>query len=284
MSDLDVLTAGPSHANELATFAEQRPLVRADFASIAALQPDEPRVVIARDPATETVVAAAIDDGLAMSVGGSDEGLDAIAATIAQIDSKLVIAGPIAEVRRVVQSTTEPRRERLERFMAIKRDGLLVPYEAIPLRIATEDDLPILRAARVAALEEEYGIPVPEGSTLRTDLMAAVTRAVALQGVAIWVEDDACAFTAQLIAKTPEAAMFGDLFVDPRLRGEGRATRALAAFCTWLMSESDHVTLRVGSNNESAVRLYERVGFEDVDVFCSSLGSAAPGISTEVDA
>lgn len=281
MPHLDVLTAGPGHANELATFAEQRRLVRADFASIAALQPDEPRVVIARDASTGTIHAAAIDDGLAMSVGGSDAGLDAIAASIELLDDKLVIAGPIDDVRRVVRSTTQPRTERRERFMAVHRDALALPYEPVDLRIATQDDLPILREARVAALEEEYGIPVPEGSKLRTDLMAAVTRAVTLQGVAIWVEDGACAFTAQLIAKTPEAAMFGDLYVDPRLRGAGRATRALTAFCTWLMSESDHVTLRVGAANEPAVRLYERVGFQDVDVFCSSLGASAPGADAE---
>ena len=56
----------------------------------------------------------------------------------------------------------------------------------------------------------------------------------------------------------------------------GRATRALTAFCAWLMTESEHVALRVGTDNDDALRLYERVGFRTVDEFCSSLGKDAP--------
>lgn len=67
--------------------------------------------------------------------------------------------------------------------------------------------------------------------------------------------------------------MFGDLYVDRRLRGAGRATRALTAFCAWLMTESEHVTLRVGQDNDAAIRLYERVGFSVVEPFLTSLGA-----------
>jgi predicted GNAT family acetyltransferase len=160
--------------------------------------------------------------------------------------------------------------------MAVARGQLRCPIEAIPMRIATEADLPMLLRVRAAALEEEYGIPVTPGSTLHTELSSAVARAVSLQGVAVWIEEEQCAFTAQLIAKTPAASMFGDLYVDRDLRGAGRATRALTAFCAWLMTESEHVALRVGTTNQDAVRLYERVGFEVVDEFCSSLGEEAP--------
>lgn len=273
MTTHDVKIATPADADALARFAEHEPLVRADFASLAALQPAEPRVRIACDAATGEVVAAAIDDGLAMSVGGAFDGLDAIARETPDLSRKLVVAGPVDAVRRVAAHAGADRRERLERFMAIRRDELRQPFEQVPIRIATSEDLPLLKAARIAALEEEYGIPVPSDGSLARDLAGAVTRAVELQGVAIWIEEHRCAFTAQLIAKTPEAAMFGDLFVDPKLRGAGRATRALTAFCTWLMSESDHVTLRVGADNAPAVQLYERVGFRDVATFCSSLGN-----------
>lgn len=276
MPSFDVRAAGPDDADALAVFASQRPLAWTDFASIALLQPDEPRVWVARAD-DGFVHAAAIDDGLAMSVAGTDDGLRAICEEVPDLPGKLVIAGRTDEVRAFVRGIAgEPRRERLEHFMAVPRDGLRAPVEPIPLRIATEDDLPMLLRVRAAALEEEYGIPVAEGSVLYRELATAVTRAVSLQGVAIWVEDGRCAFTAQLIAKTPVASMFGDLFVDPSLRGAGRATRALTAFCTWLMTESEHVALRVGRSNEPAVRLYERVGFEVVDEFCSSLGAEAP--------
>jgi ribosomal protein S18 acetylase RimI-like enzyme len=272
----NVRAAGPEDATQLAAFAAQRPLQWTDFASIALLQPDEPRVLLAT-AADGTVEAAAIDDGLAMSVAGSDPGLDAISAHVADLDSKLVIAGRAEEVRRfVTHAHGEPRRERLEHFMAVGRTQLRQPVEPVPIRIATEHDLPMLLRVRAAALAEEYGIPVPPESELYHELASAVTRAVGLQGVAVWVEDDRCAFTAQLIAKTDDASMFGDLYVDPDLRGAGRATRALTAFCTWLMSESEHVVLRVGQENDPAVRLYERVGFRVVDEFLTSLGPTAP--------
>ena len=274
MGELSVRVAGRDDADALGAFAARRPLEWTDFASIALLQPDEPRVWIARDGAE--IVAAAIDDGLAMSVAGDEPGLRAIAGEVSDLERKLVIAGRTEDVRTFVADAAHDRRERLEHFMAVARGELRCPIEAIPLRIATEDDLPMLLRVRASALEEEYGIPVPPGSKLHDELASAVTRAVALQGVAIWVDDGGCAFTAQLIAKTPTASMFGDLYVDPDLRGEGRATRALTAFCTWLMTESEHVTLRVGTTNEPAVRLYERVGFRVVSEFCTSLGPEAP--------
>ena len=275
MAQIDVRVAGRSDAEALGAFAAQRPLAWTDFASIALLQPDEPRVWVATG-GDGAITAAAIDDGLAMSVAGHPDGLQAIAAAVPDVTNKLVIAGRTDEVRTFVASVDQERRERLEHFMAVARGQLRCPIEAIPLRIATAEDLPMLLRVRAAALEEEYGIPVPTGSKLYEELASAVTRAVSLQGVAIWVEDGACAFTAQLIAKTPTASMFGDLYVDPELRGEGRATRALTAFCTWLMTESEHVTLRVGASNDPAVKLYDRVGFEIVDEFCTSLGPDAP--------
>jgi len=275
MTDLDVRVAKAGDADALTTFASRHPLAWTDFASIAALQPAEPRVLLAVD-AAGSVEAAAIDDGLAMSVGGSTAGLQAIAGSMPDLDSKLVIAGRTAEVRTFVSDSREPRRERPEHFMAVTAATLRPPVESIPLRIATPDDLPMLVRVRAAALAEEYGIPVEPGSFLYQELATAVERAVALQGVAVWIEDGQCAFTAQLVAKTPGASMFGDLYVDPALRGAGRATRALTAFCSWLMTESTHVALRVGTENLPAIRLYERVGFSVVDDFLSSLGPTAP--------
>lgn len=271
MSTFDITAFSPVSSGKLAEFAERNPLIWADFASIAVMLPEQPRVWLATDRATGLVEAAAIDDGLSMSVGGEGDAIDAIAEHVEGIDDKLVVAGRVADVRRLIAHVEHPRRERLEHFMSIGKRELSSLIEPVPIRIADESDLPLLRTARVAALEEEYGIPVPIGGSLHTELDKAVTRAVKLQGVAIWVEDDGVAFTAQLIAKTSDAAMFGDLYTSPQLRGGGRATRALTAFCAWLMSESAHVTLRVGTQNAPAVRLYERVGFSVIDDFCSSL-------------
>lgn len=273
-AQLEVGIASRTSAGALARFADRQPLAWNDFASIALLMPEEPRVWLASQ-GTE-VVAAAIDDGLAMSVAGEPDALRTMSRQIPGVRDKLVIAGRSGEVAAFVEQVQDSRRERHEHLMAVARGELLVEPEALPIRIADSDDLPLLAEVRARALEEEYGIRVDRHGKLFAELKHAVERAVAMQGVAIWIEQDRVAFTAQLIAKTPAASMFGDLYTDPALRGAGRATRALAAFCTWLMSESDHVALRVGKDNVRAVRLYERVGFTVRDRFMSSLASDAP--------
>jgi GNAT superfamily N-acetyltransferase len=260
-------------------FAATSPLAFADMASIATILPDEPAVwmVHADDSARAPVVAAAIDDGLAVSVGGAADAMRTIATHFGEsLSRKLVISGRTQTVRSFLEFASPladlaGRMDRHEHLMAVAPDQLAVAAEAIPLRIATADDLPILAEARRLALAEEYDMAVPPESQLAQDLSAAVARAVSLSGVAIWLEDNRVAFTAQLIAKTPHAAMFGDLYTDPELRGQGRATRALATFCSWLMTESAQVTLRVGTTNAPAVRLYERVGFEVIEPFLSSV-------------
>lgn len=263
----DIVT--PDTAHRLAEFAARDPLLYNDFASIAAIMPEEPRVWGAFDG--RTLVAAAIDDGLAMSVGGDIDGLELLAAHVRDLDEKLVISGRPGEVDPFLAAAHKPRLLRPELFMSVAADGLPDGYEPVPLRIATGDDLDLLTEVRARALEEEYGVSVPRAGTVHVELERAVARAVAMQGVAIWIEDDKVAFTAQLIAKTDIAAMFGDLYCDPAMRGEGRATRALVNFCLWLMSESENVTLRVGVENEPARRLYDRCGFQVVDHFHSSL-------------
>jgi predicted GNAT family acetyltransferase len=268
-TELTVDIATAADAADLTAFAQQRPLEYNDFASIAALQPEVPKVWIARD--SERIVAASIDDGLAMSVAGTDAGLETIAATIPDIDKKLVIAGRAEEVTSACRDIAEGRTLRAEHFMAVSRDEVVPPTEPIPIRVASEADLDLLTAARVAALEEEYGIPVPANGKLFKELVNSVTRAVKMGGVAIWEEDGKIAFTAQLISKTQIAAMFGDLFTDPSLRGKGRATKALALFCARLMTESENVTLRVSTENDPAIRLYERIGFTVASSFASSI-------------
>ena len=77
-------------------FAAERVLTRADFASLALMGSQEPRMIAAW--ADESIVAAAIDDGLATSIAGDHDGLAAIGAWIEELDEKLVIAGPIDDV------------------------------------------------------------------------------------------------------------------------------------------------------------------------------------------
>lgn len=271
--DVDIVTAELAH--RLVDFARRFPLAYNDFASIAATHTGDPRVWAVSDG--REMVAAAIDDGVAMTVAGAPEALRVLATAIPDIGGKLIISGRLHEVMTFVEAIAPARTLRLEHFMALDAAALAVTVEPRDVRIATNHDLPMLLAARRMAILEEYGIEIRDDTQLLADLTDALERAVRMQGVAVEVEDGQVAFTAQLISKTSTAAMFGDLFTDPRLRGHGRATKALALFCTWLMTESRHVTLRVGVDNMPAIRLYERVGFTTVDTFGSSLRVDASG-------
>jgi GNAT superfamily N-acetyltransferase len=268
---MDASLAGP-----LARFAAQRPLVYNDFASAANMAGPTPDVFLAMEDGA--VHAAAIDDGVAMSVAGSAEGLTALARSLAAPHERFIISGRREELRTFV-AALEPceRSERVERFMAVTGATLRAEPDPPALRVATQDDVSILVPARVAALREEYGIDVREAPEIHAELQSAVRRAVDASGIAIWTEARHIAFTAQLISKTAQAATFGDLYTDPGLRGAGRATRALTAFCQWLLSESAAVTLRVGEDNLPALRLYERVGFEQIDECASSVRPLRPG-------
>ena len=257
----------------VATFAAQEPILRADFASLAATTLTDPPIIAAWQDGS--IIAAAIDDGLAMSIAGRRDGIEAIATSRSDLASKLVISGRHDDVVAVMTMIDQPRLLRPEHFMTVRRGEVEVATARVPIRVATEHDLPLLEEARIRALEEEYQLEVPRGGTLHHDLADALARAVAVQGVAIWCEDEHIAFTAQLIAKTPDVAIFGDLYTDPLLRGAGRATRGLAAFCAWLMTESEYVALRVGVDNLPAKRLYDRVGFQVIEAFASSLRSDA---------
>lgn len=274
--ELRIMQATPDDGERLRKFAARRPLAWNDYASVSTMPTGAPRVWMVVDADGE-LQAASIDDGLAMGVAGEPDALRELARHVPGVADKLVIAGRRDEVAAFVDEAAPGRTMRDEHFMSLQAGDVRTPFEPVDLRIAEERDLPMLERVRAAALEEEYGIPVDRAGNLYRELTVAVRRAVELQGVAIWVHEGRCAFTAQLISKTPTAAMFGDLYTDPALRGQGRATRALTAFCTWLMTESTHVTLRVGVENTSAVRLYERVGFTVQDAFCSSLGETAPG-------
>ncbi len=274
-SDLDELVVERMTADTalaVQSFAEQAELDRNDFASISMIVPDQPAVWMARVGPAGPVTAAIIDDGLAMAVAGDAHALSLLGSHRGDVEHKLVVSGLPDDVHAVLPAACDAtRRIRDEHFMVLGETTAVPALGIPPIRVAEEGDVSLIHAGRIAALAEEYGIDISRKPRLAEDLLESVERAVAMRGVAIWVEDGRIAFTAQLASKTPVAASFGDLWVDPQLRGAGRATQGLAAFCSWLRHESRTVCLRVGVENERAIRLYERVGFTVRDRYVSSL-------------
>jgi predicted GNAT family acetyltransferase len=126
------------------------------------------------------------------------------------------------------------------------------------LRPATLDDLDLLVPACAAAHREELGI-----DPLRRDAdgFRWRTRAQIEEGRSwIWAENGVIRFKAEASAWTPEAVQLQQVWTDPPARGRGDATRAMADLLGLLLRDVPAVCLFVRSENETAIRLYERVG------------------------
>ncbi|MBN1978755.1 MAG: GNAT family N-acetyltransferase [Anaerolineae bacterium] len=66
-----------------------------------------------------------------------------------------------------------------------------------------------------------------------------------------------------LISPTYGVAAVGNVFTHPDFRGRGYATAATGAVVTELWSRGMHaIVLNVNQKNETAIRIYERLGFE----------------------
>jgi ribosomal protein S18 acetylase RimI-like enzyme len=130
------------------------------------------------------------------------------------------------------------------------------------LRAARENDLEILVPACAAAHELELGIdPLgrdADGFRWRTSAQIEDGRSW------LWVEDGVVLFKAEASAWTPAAVQLAQVWTDPEARGHGYATRGLADLCRLLLDRVPVVTLFVRSENDAAIRLYEKVGMRKV--------------------
>ena len=80
----------------------------------------------------------------------------------------------------------------------------------------------------------------------------------------IWVEDGLIHFKAEASAWTPSAVQLQQVWVDPPVRRNGYAKRALRDLCRELLNQVPVVCLFVRAENVAATRLYESIGMEHV--------------------
>ena len=126
------------------------------------------------------------------------------------------------------------------------------------LRAATLDDLDVLVTASAEAYAEEVGVDAYERDPA---LFEWRTRAQVEQGRSwIWRRDGQILFKAEASAWTPKVVQLQQVWVEPALRGQGHARRALADLCRLLLADTPTVCLFVRPENEPAIRLYEAVG------------------------
>ena len=137
--------------------------------------------------------------------------------------------------------------------------AISVPPEAggTGLRRATAADLDLLVPACAASHHEELGVdPLrrdPEGFRWRTRTQIEEGRSW------LWEVDGVIRFKAEASAWTPSAVQLQQVWVDPPVRRQGFATRALCDLVRLLLERTPVVTLFVRRDNVAAIRLYEAI-------------------------
>jgi aminoglycoside 6'-N-acetyltransferase len=136
--------------------------------------------------------------------------------------------------------------------------------ERVVLRRMEPDDAPRLREILATPAVAKWWGPVPEDFPFGHD--PGVTRFALLvagevSGLVQWDEEKEPDFRHAWI----------DLFVEPRLHGQGFGTDAVATLARHLLDERGHhrITIDPAADNTAAIRCYEKAGFRPVGVLRS---------------
>ncbi len=180
------------------------------------------------------------------------------------------IVGPQDAVRafwaEVAPSWGRPRDERWDqRHLEIDDDPLVAPDPCV--RVSAREDLDALYPACVAMYTEEVGVSPEEhgGASL---YRARVAQLVSRGWSFARIEDGRVVFKAEIAAATPHACQVQGVYVAPDRRGEGLGTAGMAAVVDLAMRHvAPVVSLYVNAHNESARRVYEKVGFRQTATF-----------------
>lgn len=135
------------------------------------------------------------------------------------------------------------------------------------VRRTTRADLDVLYPACVAMYAEEVGVS-PEfgggGALYRARVLQLISRGWSFARF----EEGRVVFKADVACVTPYSAQIQGVYVPPDLRGQGLATRGMAAVAALVLADLAPVaSLYVNEWNEPARRAYERVGFRETARF-----------------
>jgi uncharacterized protein len=165
---------------------------------------------------------------------------------------------------RAVTELWEAVRERLPRPLDDRPGQPVYVLEEPPapgdsgLRLATVDDLELVVPAAAEAYREEVGV---DAYARDPALFEWRTKTQIEQGRSwIWRRDGHILFKAEASAWTDKAVQLQQVWVEPELRGQGYAKRALADLCRLLLVRTPVVCLFVRPENEPAIALYETIG------------------------
>jgi RimJ/RimL family protein N-acetyltransferase len=126
------------------------------------------------------------------------------------------------------------------------------------LRAATPEDFELLVPACAAAHTEEIGV---DPLVLDAEGFRWRTRAQIEEGRSwVWIDGETILFKAEASAWTPHAVQLQQVWVDPPVRNQKFAQRALRDLIRLLLERVPTVCLFVRPENAAAIRVYEQVG------------------------
>jgi len=177
------------------------------------------------------------------------------------------LIGPLEPVRRFWRAFSPGAANRAhvrEQVLFELRSRDLRYFPEPMLQVATPDDLDDVYHLSLMMLAEEHGraLSSDEASGYRHNLLARI------HAGRVYVLHDPftgdCIFKASIAASSPQVAQIEGVFVVPAHRGQGVARRALSEMIRQSLFWSERVTLYTDADNQSALRLYRRLGFRQL--------------------
>ena len=194
----------------------------------------------------------------------SEQAIDALVGRLAQqVRRSTSITGPAS----VVLSLWERLEPSWGSARVIRNAQPLLVIDSAPLvepdvdvRAVEPVELSLIFPSAVEMFTQEVGtspLGLDNGASFRSRLSELI-----LQGRAFArIENGEVLFKAEIGLSTPRAAQIQGVWTQPARRGEGIATSGMATVVLEALKSSDRVSLYVNDFNESALRVYEKVGF-----------------------
>lgn len=169
-------------------------------------------------------------------------------------------------LRDALLPSRQPRDVRDPQPLLVLSSDAALSDETTPLRRATREDVEALTIAAASMHREEMGDPLPVDPGAWRSRMTAL---VDLGWSWVWLERGSVVFKAELSAWTPEAVQIQGVYTHAGKRRRGVATAALSQVCRTLLEQVPVCSLYVNHQNETALRLYARLGFRHAGDFAS---------------
>ncbi len=141
----------------------------------------------------------------------------------------------------------------------------VAPGPRLPVRPPVPDELDHICALHRAMLWEDLGLP--PGRIDQPVHRARMAERMAEGRLRVDASGGPARFLIDLGTLGPLGTHVGSTFLAPEARGQGEAAGRLRAVLDELLGRVPRVTLHANEQNDPAVRLYERVGFQRAAAF-----------------